>query len=96
MQIIMRYSFVALRNFLRGMKILKYFDLSFIQPKLKQQWTGEEQILIRLTIHTVQPKTKCRQKILSLVSELKLVDRRDLTMIAYVAQNIKCHYTRIK
>jgi len=35
-------------------------------------------------------------KILSLVSELKLVDRRDLTVIVYVAQNTKCHYIRIK
>jgi hypothetical protein len=35
-------------------------------------------------------------KILSLVSRVKHVDRRDLTMVVYVAQNIKCHYIRIK
>jgi len=90
-------SFGALRFFLqRGMKILKYFDLNVMQPKWKQQWTSEEQILIHLTVHTVQPNTKCRQNILSLISEWKRVGRRDLTTIAYVAQNIKCHCIRIK
>lgn len=75
---------------------MKYFDLSFMQPKCKQQWTSEEHILIRLPVHTVQPNKKCRQKILSLVSELKLVDIRNLTVILYDAQNKKCHYIRIK
>jgi hypothetical protein len=35
-------------------------------------------------------------KILSLFSEVKLVDRRDLTMIVHDVENIKCHYIHIK